>query len=111
VSHSFGYLTPGGVGSDVVRAYQVYSAEQQLLKVSSTLSLCAIIPIVFLLMLLPISVGGIGVREGILVVYSGFLGVPTEQAVLAGLSFYFFQIMMLLPGFAIAGSSALRQNS
>lgn len=67
-----------------------------------TAVLLFVIPIVFLAMLLPISIGGIGVREGVLLVYSDILGAAAEQAILAGLAFYALQLAALIPGFIIS---------
>jgi uncharacterized protein (TIRG00374 family) len=57
-----------------------------------------IIPIVFLATSLPISVGGLGVREGVIVSLFTLFNVPTQSAI--ALSFLYFAIILLisLPG-------------
>jgi uncharacterized protein (TIRG00374 family) len=59
------------------------------------------IPIVFLLLQLPISVGGLGVREGALVVFFGDAGFPPEISVAGGLIFQCLQLVAVLPGLAL----------
>ena len=102
-----------GIGGAMVRATAISFAIQILrcvtfavlfLAFSSEIEfsrLLVVVPVIFVLLLLPISVGGLGIREGALVVYSAFLGVPAEQALVVGLSFYLIQILLLVPGFAI----------
>jgi hypothetical protein len=50
---------------------------------------------------LPISFGGWGVREGVLVLLLGRLGVPAAQALSVSLLFGVFGIVSLLPGLLI----------
>jgi len=58
----------------------------------------AFTPIVFIVMLIPISIGGIGVREGAIFLLYGALGVSLEQSITAGLLFYGAQVLMIVPG-------------
>jgi hypothetical protein len=58
----------------------------------------AFTPIVFIVMLIPISIGGIGVREGAIFLLYGALGVSLEQSISAGLLFYGAQVLMIVPG-------------
>jgi glycosyltransferase 2 family protein len=57
-----------------------------------------ILPPVALLQLLPVSLGGWGVREAALVVMLGKLGIPGETALAASLCIGFSQILVGLPG-------------
>jgi uncharacterized membrane protein YbhN (UPF0104 family) len=64
----------------------------------------AYIPAVAMVQVLPISVGGLGVREGMLALLLHPLGVPTGQAVALGLLWYAMTIIVSLlgaPAFAI----------
>ncbi len=64
----------------------------------------AYIPAVAMLQVLPISVGGLGVREGLLALLLVPLGVPTGQAVALGLLWYAMTIVVSVagaPAFAI----------
>jgi glycosyltransferase 2 family protein len=64
----------------------------------------AFIPAVAMVQVLPISVGGLGVREGMLALLLHPLGVPTGQAVAVGLLWYAMTLLVSLagaPAFAI----------
>jgi uncharacterized membrane protein YbhN (UPF0104 family) len=52
----------------------------------------AFIPLIFLASMLPVSVGGLGVREGTLVFFFGALGVPAEVSFAVGILWYALQI-------------------
>ncbi len=56
------------------------------------------IPLLFIIMLMPISVGGLGVREGALYLFFNPYGVSLEDCTAAGLLFHLLQIISLLPG-------------
>jgi hypothetical protein len=58
----------------------------------------AFIPAVAMVQVLPISVGGLGVREGMLVLLLHPLGVPTGQAVAVGLLWYAMTVLVSLVG-------------
>jgi glycosyltransferase 2 family protein len=58
----------------------------------------AFIPAVAMIQVLPISVGGLGVREGMLALLLHPLGVPTGQAVALGLLWYGMTIVVSLLG-------------
>lgn len=59
------------------------------------------IPVVFLLLQLPISLGGLGVREAALVVFFRDMGFAPEVSVAAGLIFQCLQLVAYLPGLAL----------
>jgi len=56
------------------------------------------IPLLFIIMLMPISIGGLGVREGALYLFFNPYGVSLEDCTAAGLLFHLLQIISLLPG-------------
>lgn len=58
----------------------------------------AFVPAVAMVQVLPISVGGLGVREGMLALLLHPLGVPTGQAVAVGLLWYFMTLAVSLAG-------------
>jgi uncharacterized membrane protein YbhN (UPF0104 family) len=71
--------------------------------------LLAFIPVVAMLQVLPISIGGLGVREGALYLFLHPLGVTAGQAVALGLLVYGMQLAVSLlgaPAFAIGGRPA-----
>jgi len=58
----------------------------------------AIVPPVAIFQLLPVSLGGWGVREAALVIFLGALGIPGETALAASLCIGLSQILVGLPG-------------
>lgn len=58
----------------------------------------AFVPAVLIVQVLPLGIGGLGVREGALVLFLGSLDVPDEQAVALGLTIYALTILMSLIG-------------
>jgi glycosyltransferase 2 family protein len=73
---------------------------------ASPTALMAFLPSVLIIQLIPISIGGLGVRESALVLYLQPLGVPAGEAILLGLLIYAVNILVGLlgaPAFA-AGS-------
>lgn len=56
------------------------------------------IPLLFIIMLMPISIGGLGVREGVLYLFFNPYGASLEVCTAAGLLFHLLQIISLLPG-------------
>lgn len=58
----------------------------------------AFVPAVLIVQVLPLGIGGLGVREGALVLFLSSLDVPDEQAVALGLTIYALTILMSLIG-------------
>jgi len=58
-------------------------------------------PLLFLVMLVPFTVNGIGVREAFFVSFLGKLGVPPDQAFACGFLFFVMTILLALPGVGI----------
>lgn len=56
------------------------------------------VPIVFIIMLIPISIGGLGVRESALYVFFGPLGLSIAVCTISGLLFHALQLIMIVPG-------------
>lgn len=56
------------------------------------------IPLMLVITILPISIGGLGVREGALIYFFGFLNIRPELCVSAGLIFQLLQILISIPG-------------
>lgn len=59
------------------------------------------IPIVFIVMLVPISIGGLGVRESALYAFFGPFGLSLATCTVAGLVFHALQLVMVVPGLII----------
>jgi uncharacterized membrane protein YbhN (UPF0104 family) len=69
-------------------------------------ALMAFFPAVLIAQVLPISIGGLGVREFALVFFLGAVGVGKEQALALGLLFYILTLVASLtgaPAFAVGG--------
>ena len=58
-------------------------------------------PLLFLVMLVPFTVNGIGVREAFFVSFLGKLGVGSDAAFATGFLFFIMTILLALPGVAI----------
>jgi len=72
-------------------------------------ALLAFFPAVLIAQVLPISISGLGVREGAFVLFLTPLGVPTQQAIALGLLLYLLNVAVSLlgaPAFAVGGRSA-----
>ncbi|CAN5580247.1 lysylphosphatidylglycerol synthase transmembrane domain-containing protein [soil metagenome] len=72
-------------------------------------ALLAFFPAVAIAQVLPISISGVGVREGAFVLFLTPLGVPHEQAIALGLVLYLLNLLVSLlgaPAFAIGGRAA-----
>jgi hypothetical protein len=65
------------------------------------LGLIIIMPLTSLIMVVPISIAGWGVREGVMVIGLGFLGVASENALALSLSYGILMFIIYLPGLAI----------
>ena len=58
-------------------------------------------PLLFLVMLVPFTVNGIGVREAFFVSFLGNLGVPADPAFACGFLFFVMTILLALPGVGV----------
>ena len=65
------------------------------------LGLLVIIPIVRLLIVLPISIAGWGIREGAMIIGLGFVGVGPENAFALSLLWGFLMLSIAIPGGAV----------
>lgn len=71
-------------------------------------ALLAFFPAVAIAQVLPISISGLGVREGLFALFLRPLGVPTAQAVALGILLYVLNLLVSLlgaPAFAVGGRS------
>lgn len=70
-----------------------------------------IIPVVYLATVLPISLGGLGVREGVFVFFFVSLGVATSDAIALSFAVYLTRIVVALIGEAFQFLHPLSENS
>lgn len=88
------------VGAAVMAAHALGIAE------AGPTALLAFFPAVAIAQVLPISISGLGVREGLFALFLHPLGVPTQEAVALGLLLYLLNLVVSLlgaPAFAIGG--------
>jgi hypothetical protein len=71
----------------------------------------AFVPLVFLATSIPVSVGGLGVREAALIALVGQLGVSVEVNVAVGLAFQCLTLSVLLPGLVLYGLRGIASPS
>ena len=65
-------------------------------------------PLLFLVLLLPISVNGIAVRESFFVSFLGKLGVNADQAFATGFLFFVVTLCLSAPGAVLLAYQSLR---
>ncbi len=63
--------------------------------------LMAFMPAVLILQVLPLGIGGLGIREGALVLFLGGIDIPHEQALALGLAIYVLTLISSLIGFPL----------
>lgn len=71
-------------------------------------ALLAFVPAVLTAQVLPLSISGLGIREGLFVLFLKPLGVPTSQAIALGLLLYLLNLVVSLlgvPAFAVNSSN------
>ncbi|MEJ7584068.1 MAG: lysylphosphatidylglycerol synthase domain-containing protein, partial [Acidimicrobiales bacterium] len=84
----------------------VMAAQAIGIKAAGPTALLAFFPAVAIAQVLPVSISGLGVREGLFVLFLRPLGVPPDQAVALGLLLYALNLLVSLlgaPSFAIGG--------
>ena len=64
----------------------------------SWINIMLIVPLTTLFMTIPISIAGWGVREGVMVIGLGYLGVSSESALALSILFGLLQLVISLPG-------------
>ena len=88
-------------GSQLVRVLAIYASGRAVGIDLSLLPYVVLGPLLFLVMLVPFTVNGIGVREAFFVSFLGKLSVPADQAFACGFLFFVMTILLALPGVAI----------
>ncbi len=65
------------------------------------MGLILVMPLVIFLMAIPISIAGWGVREGIMVIGLGYVGVSSDLSLAISLVYGFSLLLVSLPGLAL----------
>lgn len=86
------------IGIVTVRCFVFYSLYRAFGSPVPFDALMVFVPVMFVAVLIPLSVGGLGVREAALVYLLRIIGVPAEVSVSVGLMFQFLQIVTSSPG-------------
>jgi glycosyltransferase 2 family protein len=66
-----------------------------------------LVPIVLVLVRLPISIDGIGIKEGAFVYFLSLIGIPSSDALLLGIASHVLAIISILPGGVLYGFNGL----
>ena len=66
-----------------------------------------LVPIVLVLVRLPISIDGIGIKEGAFVYFLSLIGIPTADALLLGIASHILAVISILPGGVLYGLNGL----
>lgn len=77
-------------------------------------ALLAFVPAVLIAQVLPISISGLGVREGLFVLFLHPLGIPRSQAIALGLLLYLLNLVVSLfgaPAFAVGAKQRAQQDA
>ena len=105
---AFAIIAVGFAYQLVLIAAAVMAARALGIPAAGPTALLAFFPAVAIAQVLPISIAGFGVREGLFVLFLKPLGVPTAQAVALGILLYLLNLVVSLlgaPAFAIGGRS------
>ena len=85
----------------VTRVLAIYASGRAVGIHLSVLPYVVLGPLLFLVMLVPFTVNGIGVREAFFVSFLGNLDVPADQAFACGFLFFIMTIILALPGLTL----------
>jgi len=85
----------------ISRIFAIYASGRAVGIHLSVLPYVVLGPLLFLVMLVPFTVNGIGVREAFFVSFMGNLGVPADRAFACGFLFFIMTILLAAPGLAV----------
>ena len=89
------------LGAQLVRVLAIYASGRAVGIDLPLLPYVVLGPLLFLVMLIPFTINGLGVREAFFVSFLGKLGVPHDPAFACGFLFFISTILLALPGLAI----------
>jgi glycosyltransferase 2 family protein len=89
------------VGLQLTRIAAIYAGGRAVGIHLSLLPYVVLGPLLFLVMLVPFTVNGLGVREAFFVSFLGKLDVPADAAFACGFLFFVMTILLALPGLAV----------
>jgi len=88
-------------GAQLTRIVAIYASGRAVGIHLTLLPYVVLGPLLFLVMLVPFTVNGIGVREAFFVSFLGKLGVPPDDAFACGFLFFLMTILLALPGVTV----------
>jgi uncharacterized membrane protein YbhN (UPF0104 family) len=88
-------------GAQLCRVVAIYSSGRAVGIHLGVLPYVVLGPLLFLVMLVPFTVNGIGVREEFFISFLGKLGIPHDQAFACGFLFFVMTILLALPGVGV----------
>ena len=89
------------VGLQLTRIVAIYASARAVDIHLSLLPYVVLGPLLFLVMLVPFTVNGLGVREAFFVSFLGNLDVPADPAFACGFLFFVMTVLLALPGLAV----------
>jgi len=92
------YVLVGSIGVQVLRVLQAYCLGRALAIEASPAAYFAFVPLILLVMLLPVSINGIGTSQVAFVWFFGTVGVPSPEALALSVLFLALGVVGNLPG-------------
>jgi hypothetical protein len=89
------------LGAQLVRVLAVYCSGRSVGIHLGVLPYVVLGPLLFLVMLVPFTINGIGVREAFFIKFLGHLNIPHDQAFACGFLFFVMTILLAMPGVGI----------
>lgn len=87
------------IAAQIISIWSVYILSRGLSMGISFISVLSFIPVVAIISLIPVTISGIGLREGAFVVLFGLIGVSPEKAMTLSVAWFLSIIIGSLPGF------------
>ena len=94
----------------LTRVFAIYASARAVGIHLSPLPYVVLGPLLFLVMLVPFTVNGLGVREAFFVSFLGKLGVGADPAFACGFLFFIMTVLLALPGLAVLLWEGLRRD-
>jgi glycosyltransferase 2 family protein len=94
-------------GAQLCRVCAIYASARAVGIHLGVLPYVVLGPLLFLVMLVPFTVNGIGVREAFFISFLGKLSIPHDQAFACGFLFFLMTILLALPGVGVVLWEAL----
>ncbi|MFZ1879071.1 MAG: lysylphosphatidylglycerol synthase transmembrane domain-containing protein [Gaiellaceae bacterium] len=94
----------------LTRVFAIYASARAVGIPLSPLPYVVLGPLLFLVMLVPFTVNGLGVREAFFVSFLGKLGIDADAAFACGFLFFIMTILLALPGLGVLLWEGLRRD-